>query len=161
MSVKENFNTHDIKFYNFLCENFTDIDEEIEKIEQAGIYNEGPEVLMAVVSYITKSINLSEHAELAKDFLFQTGMYLHGSSLDSSMLMKSYFNIILLEMKQNNVLKVKILGGCCDGCNKYENAVLQIDEALEKKTLPCDSCEFKLKKSAKYPWCRCCYVAVE
>lgn len=45
----------------------------------------------------------------------------------------------------------------CNACKKLEGMVLDIDEAIRQKILPCKECSYRMDPSNKFPFCRCFY----
>lgn len=77
-------------------------------------------------------------------------------------LMTAYHEIKLREFKRNGIKKVKILTAkedSCEHCQKNTNKILTIDEALDKKLLPCKDCTTFINKKG-IGWCRCCYIEI-
>jgi hypothetical protein len=98
---------------------------------------------------------------LMSSIYFQMALYLHRCGKDGNYIREIEHEIKLNEYKKSNVIsKVRILANGCDNCNSLNNKIFSIDEAIEKKILPCKQCTFKLNTEAKTGWCRCCYLPV-
>lgn len=62
--------------------------------------------------------------------------------------------------KDGLVTKVEILTAgdtSCEYCKELSGKLFDINEALEKRPLPCKECIHKIKSSDTTGWCRCCY----
>jgi transposase-like protein len=98
---------------------------------------------------------------MLRSIYFQMGLYLHKTGRDSYEIMSIENSLQLKEYKKNDfVKKVEVLAttDSCEHCKLNNNKIFDIDEALEKKILPCRECTYKLTDKAKNGWCRCCYA---
>lgn len=78
--------------------------------------------------------------------------------------MLAYHELQLYKIKNDGYNKVKIITSgikSCEVCNKNNNVVLTVKEALEKKLIPCRNCtNFSNRNNKGIGWCRCLYVPV-
>lgn len=73
-------------------------------------------------------------------------------------LIESNRNHLLHYHQEDALTHIKILASSngCESCNKQNDKIMTVAEALEKMPLPHKECSYILYKNAA-PFCRCCY----
>jgi hypothetical protein len=120
------------------------------------------DIAWGVANKLIIDITRSGETDRLHHVYFQMALYLNRCGKDYSHLLYNCFEISLKRYKKSDVVKsvkIRTVDGCCEQCKPLEGMTLTVDEALEKKILPCKECSFKLdnQKSSK-GWCRCCYL---
>ena len=108
------------------------------------------------------SINLiTKNPRDCRGILFQQALFLHRTGRDYGNMREHGYTQDLKRYKRQGVKKVTILTAkesSCDNCRKLENQIFAIEEALERKILPCQECTFEKGKENSMGWCRCLYT---
>lgn len=120
------------------------------------------DIAWGVANKLIADIARSGEIDGLQHIYFQMALYLNRCGKDYSHILYNCFEIELKRYEKSGFIKtVKIhtVDGCCEQCKLLEGKKLTIDEAIERKMLPCKECSSKFNnpKSAK-GWCRCCYL---
>ncbi|MCF7836257.1 hypothetical protein K9N08_02305 [Candidatus Gracilibacteria bacterium] len=103
---------------------------------------------------ILKNIN---DFQTLKMINYQMALFLNQEGRDCFAALQESAKMELLSLKARGVKKVQIITcgqDSCEACQKLDKRVFTIEEALEKKPIPCQDCTFKMYNE-KHGFCRC------
>jgi len=97
-----------------------------------------------------------------KMIYYEMALFLNEEGKDFFTVLQQSAKMELMQFKKEEFTKkVRILTAgedSCEACQRLENMVFTIEEALEKLPIPCKECTRKLYDKTR-GFCRCCYVA--
>lgn len=93
---------------------------------------------------------------------YQMALYLNEEGKNHFRILQEASRMELLNFKQRGVNNVTIITAgeqSCQACQKQENKIFTIDDAIQKMPIPCKKCSYQLYKDRK-GFCRCNYGVV-
>jgi hypothetical protein len=85
-------------------------------------------------------------------------MYLYSTDKDFSAICHKLLEMDISTYKKADIKKLEILAeGCCENCSKLNGKIIDIDEAVKNKILPCKDCTKDTNKMG-IGLCSCAYL---
>lgn len=113
-------------------------------------------------SLFNKLILKTKDLCLLKAIYYNMALFLNEGGKDCFAILQQSAKMELMRFKQEDFIeKVKILTtgkDSCKACQRLENKIFTIKEAIEKMPIPCKECTHKIYNNKK-SFCRCCYSA--
>lgn len=93
---------------------------------------------------------------------YYMALFLNQEGRDCFKLLQESARAELMSLREDGFIKtVRILTAgrdSCEACQRLENKVFNIEEALKKMPIPCEECTYKLYDE-KRGFCRCTYIS--
>ena len=100
-------------------------------------------------------INIKDIQKL-KQVYYEMALFINCENKNPNKQLEIISKLALVEFKKLDIKKVEIssVRGGCNSCEKQNNKVYSIEEALKCMPIPNKKCAFHLKEG-KFPFCRC------